>query len=512
MIVKGAPRGGPTQLAQYLLRVNKDTEERADMLELQSAWAQPDSDKEHIASQLVETFRDWQLLTEGTQQGRDGLYHAQISPEGRYATGMTEQQWKRTADILGEELGLKDQPRALVLHSGKDGRPHLHVVWARTDADAMKLVSDSYNYVAHERASHRMELEFGHEFVPGKHAKRDRKRQPEFPKADFGHDERLQSERTGLTPAARKEQITALQAAADSGQAFKAALEDAGYILAKGHRGYVIVDQAGGHYNLARQLDGMKTKELRAFMAGVDLDQLPTIEEAKALLEAREVAPVKTTKGGEQGEQTSQFLPQPAAPQPQPPAPPAQDAELEALKKALDERDERDLVKLLDYHALQLRQKEHDLGLLNDGKISDLDAGFELERDALREKHRQERSGLKGVIDAIESRWNPALAAEKTKQRRHEQRQLLRRQKKERADHVALIEQTKQQELENLKERHGQQLRDRQEHLKEDRERYIREHHEAKKMLAELEAERLKELERNDSLREGPPPPKLGKS
>jgi hypothetical protein len=26
-----------------------------------------------------------------------------------------------------------------------------------------------------------MELEFGHEFVPGKHAKRDRKKQEQFP-------------------------------------------------------------------------------------------------------------------------------------------------------------------------------------------------------------------------------------------------------------------------------------------------------------------------------------------
>lgn len=510
MIVKGAPRGGPTQLAQYLLRVNQETEERADMLELQSAWAQQGSDKDHIATQLVETFRDWQLLTEGTKQGRDGLYHAQISPEGRYATGMTADQWKRTADILGEELGLKDQPRALVLHSGKDGRPHLHVVWARTDADAMKLVSDSYNYVAHERASHRMELEFGHEFVPGKHAKRDRKRQAEFPRAEMGHDERMLAERTGLSPAERKEQITALHAAADSGQAFKAALEDAGYILAKGHRGYVLVDQAGGHFNLARQIEGVKTKELRAFMAGVELDKLPTIEEAKALQEAREAAPVKTTTGGDQGEQTSQFLP--PEPTAQPPAASVQDAELEALKKALAERDERELVKLLDYHALELRQREHDLGLLNDGKISDLDAGFELERDALREKHKQERTGIKGVLDAIERRWNPALAAEKTKERRNEQRQLLRRQKKERTDYVALIEQTKQQELENLKERHAQQLRDRETHQKEEQERYIREHHEAKKMLAELEAERTKELERNDSLRDGPPPPKLGKT
>ena len=115
------------------------------------------------------------------RQGEYGLYHAQISPAPKYAPTMTPEQWKRAADILGEELGLQDQPRALVLHAGKDDRPHLHVVWSRTDIDEMKLRSDSFNYQAHERASHRMELEFGQEFVPGKHAKRDREKAAGIP-------------------------------------------------------------------------------------------------------------------------------------------------------------------------------------------------------------------------------------------------------------------------------------------------------------------------------------------
>ena len=46
--------------------------------------------------------------------------------------------------------------------------------------------------------------------------------------------------------------------------------------------------------------------------------------------------------------------------------------------------------------------------------------------------------------------------------------------------------------------------------------RYIREHEDAKRTLAEMQEEQrqreLEEaLERNDSLRDGPPPPKLGK-
>src|SRR5712691_5041883 len=238
MIAKGASRSGPRQLAVYLMRVERwDTGEPAELLELQSPWVAgvDDEDRERTAGQLIEAFRDWQTLVEGTRQGRDGLYHAEINPEAHYARTMTAEEWKRAADILAEELGLQDQPRALVLHAGTDDRPHLHVVWCRTDIDKMKVISDGYNYVAHERASQRMELEFGHEFVPGKHAKRDRKKQKDCPRQKLNQDEDQYQKRTGLSKENRIKQITALHAAADSGPAFKAALEDAGYILAKGN-------------------------------------------------------------------------------------------------------------------------------------------------------------------------------------------------------------------------------------------------------------------------------------
>lgn len=64
---------------------------------------------------------------------------------------VTPQQWERTADVLEEELGLQGHPRAIVLHE-KDGRVHVHVVWQRTDIETMTLVSDSWNYLAHEKA------------------------------------------------------------------------------------------------------------------------------------------------------------------------------------------------------------------------------------------------------------------------------------------------------------------------------------------------------------------------
>ena len=273
MIIKGASRSGPKQLATHLTRT--DTNERVEVLELQSP-----------AGNLREAFRDWQTLSEGTR-GRLGLYHANIDPAEGYA--MTAAQWARAADVLEEELGLTRQPRAVVMHE-KHGRQHVHVVWSRTDIDTMTLRADSHNYQAHERASQRLEIEFGHEIVPGKHAKRDRERQPELPQSEVNHAEWQQAERSGLDPRARKAQIRQLWEASDTAPAFAAALEDAGYLLARGdRRDFIIVDRQGEAYSLGRDA-GVRAAELRDFMAGIDRAALPSqadaIQQQKNALEA----------------------------------------------------------------------------------------------------------------------------------------------------------------------------------------------------------------------------------
>lgn len=268
MIIKGKSRAGPSQLARHLGRA--DTNERVELLEL--AWG---------GTSVQEAFRDWQVISEGTK-GRLGLYHANIDPDAKYA--MTRDQWLRAVEVLEEELGLQGQPRAIVMHE-KNGREHIHVVWARTDMDTMKLRSDSMNYQAHERASLRLEQEFGHEHVPGKHAKRDREAQPEFPTAEAQHDEWQQGERGGMNHRERKAQVKGLYEASDTGQAFKAALEDAGYVLARGdRRDFVILDTDAKVHSLGRQLPGVTAKDLRAFMAEIDPDGLATVKEARAML------------------------------------------------------------------------------------------------------------------------------------------------------------------------------------------------------------------------------------
>lgn len=604
MIAKGAARSEPKQLAVYLMRVGRyDTGEPAELLELQSPWAESENGtRERTAAKLAEAFRDWQTLAEGTKQGEYGLYHAQISPAPQYADTMTPEQWKRAADILGEELGLQDQPRAIVLHAGKDDRHHLHVVWSRTDIEEMKLQSDSFNYLAHERASERMELEFGQEFVPGKHAKRDRERQPEFPRQKMSQDEAQQAERLGITKEERIKQLAAIRQPCDDGLAFKNALEEAGYLLAKGNRrSFVLVDDQGETFSLSKYSPDLKGKSYKAFMASVDPATLPTVDEAKVIQEERQEA-AKTAAPAEAPKQAleaskfvppelaqkleqpsrlpestipaydpdyyspqrqaeraglvSKFLTPPEAPKstpapvqkveppapaparpeastPQPidltlyapkpreipppapekPAPPQEDPEVQAIKKALAERHAKEVQKWAEEHVAELRQLEHDLTVINLGKLKDFDAILAGERAALRDRHQQQRhKGIKGFIDAFQGKLNPAQEIEKAQERRREIDQLKAKQEKERNDYWALIQQTKKLEIENLKERQGLQSSNRERQREEEEGRYIREHHEAKRKFAEIEARRIhEELEKNENLREGPPPPRLGK-
>lgn len=284
MIIKGGSRSGPKWLGRHLTRV--DTNERVHVMELQSPHAD-----------LTEAFRDWQVITEGTR-GFKGLYHANIDPAMDYA--MTHDQWWRCVEVLERELGLEGQPRAIVLHE-KHGREHLHVVWSRADTATMTLRSDSHNYLAHERASFVLEQEFGHEMVPGKHAKRDRDRQSDMPRAEVSHDEWQQAERSGVDHRARKAQITQLFEASDSGPAFKAALEDAGYVLVRGDkRGFVLLDTDGRAHSLSRQLPDVKAADLRAFMVEIDLESLPSVKEARTAIREKdrkaEAGPESTSK------------------------------------------------------------------------------------------------------------------------------------------------------------------------------------------------------------------------
>lgn len=490
MIVKGGSRGRPGQLAKHLMRT--DTNERIEVLELHSG-----------IDDLSATFRDWQTLCEGTR-GTKGLYHVNIDPDARY--DMTRQQWARAVEVLEKELGLDGQPRAVVMHE-KKGRQHIHVVWQRTDLETMTLRSDSYNYLAHERASLRLEQEFGHEHVPGKHAKRDREKQAEFPRAEATHGEWQQAERAALSVADRRAEIAALKEAADNGAAFKAALEDAGYMLAQGDkRDFVLVTAEGSVLSLGRELK-MKAAEVRAFMAEVDRAALPTATEVKDAQRAKEDAPAPEAITPPSPDEQAPPLAEdrPAAPEEaqQPDLPPTLDP---VVARALDERQQQEAEKLATWHDAEARNLDHVLSIELQEKQDHLAAMHTAARDRLKREIQEKRSGIEGFIEALQNRLNPGRGAEQRAAREKEWRQLHAQQARERHDLQVLWAQTHAEQREELHERHAQQRREQAAQFAAERQRYTEDAERAAEMRRRIEEDRrIEEQQRQTRRNTGPP-------
>jgi hypothetical protein len=471
LIIKGKSRGGPKQLATHLLRA--DTNERVEVLELQST-----------AATLPEAFREWQLIAEGTK-GTRGLYHANIDPDARYT--MTAEQWHRAVDVLERELGLDGQPRAVVLHE-KQGRQHIHVVWQRTDIDTMTLVSDSRNYHAHERASLALEQEFGHEIVAGKHAKRDDS-QP-TPQSEINHAEWQQAERTGIDPRELKDQVTALYHASDSGASFQQVLDQAGLIIAKGdRRDFVIVDEAGEVHSLARQIRGVTTKDLRAFMADVDRETLPTVEEAKAL-------------------QKDRPAPEPPAlaEVPETPRPVDGGSEGVPLDEALRAWHAEDMRRLAEFHAAEMDRRAT---MLDEKIAARLEKSDARRTEALAQYDAQaERSALARIVDRVIGMVAPAWAERRQAERDEARQAAVNALDRERKQEVTRLDAAKQAELADLAERQAEQTRTREAQFTEELACRVRDYEEAQRFAAQLaEQERQRQEAMQQSHSPGPEPP-----
>jgi len=473
MIIKGGSRGAPAQLGRHLLRT--DTNGRVEILELQS----PTGD-------LREALRDWQCLAEGTR-GTKGLYHANIDPEARYA--MSAEQWQRAVEVLEEKLGFQGQPRAVVLHE-KHGRSHIHVVWQRTDVETMTLRSDSHNYRKHEEASLALEMEFGHEHVPGKHAKRDRQKQPELPKAEINHAEWQQSERTGVDPRERKEMMRALYEQSDSGIALKAALEEKGFMLAKGdRRDFVLVDIAGETYSLGREI-GVPAKELRDFMADVDRDKLPSAEQARTLQTEKQPAPPDKT------------------PPPEPPSaaetPALSDARIAAIRQALADHNAAESRRQIRAQESERTQTEAILEREISEKLADFDAAQQAARD--RYLRDNDKRGIDAVLATLKEYVMPAKAADEALREQEKAQALLERLEKERNSYLEALERGKALELDALDERHAQARRELAARHEADLARNLREEEIARRLLLEMEEQRRRDEERaRDGPDHGPP-------
>lgn len=271
MIINGGSRAGGRNIARHLSRT--DTNEVAQLVQITGT----------AANDLDGALREMEAVAAGTRC-KYPLYHANIDPPP--GATLTPEQWRRSVDLLGEKLGLGDQPRAVMRHI-KHGREHVHVVWSRIDADNMRAISDSNNYRIHEQVSRQLEREFGLERVEGVHTgDRDQAR----PVAEITQAEQQQAERTGRTVEEITAAIRAAWERSNTGGDFARELGEAGFVLARGdRRAFVILDEAGGIHSPRRRL-GIRAGEINAKCADIDPAELPGIEDGRKLLAVRQAA------------------------------------------------------------------------------------------------------------------------------------------------------------------------------------------------------------------------------
>lgn len=310
MVIKGNARGGGAELARHLQRT--DTNERMSVLEVRGV----------AALDIDGALREMEIVSAGARTAKP-FYHASINTP--IVERMTEAQRVRAIDRLEDELGLTGQPRVVVLHV-KEGREHTHVAWSRIDAETLTAIPDSHNYRRHEIVARELEREFGHERVQGVHVERDGVPRPERTPSLA---ETRQAERSGFTPDEIRERVTALWQATDSGKAFAAALDDAGFVLAKGDkRDFVLIDEAGETHSLGRRVDGVKAAAVRERMADIDPATLPSVDAAKAIQHDRHHDRHQAADAARQAE--------PAKEQPREPLPP----EIENIQKTVRHADD----------------------------------------------------------------------------------------------------------------------------------------------------------------------------
>jgi Relaxase/Mobilisation nuclease domain len=215
-------------------------------------------------------------------KAKEYIYSLSISP----SAPLTREQYNEAIGAIENRLGLTDQPRAVVFHV-KDGREHCHVAWSRIDVDKMRAVHMAHDHRKLMDLACELARKFGHGLPPGLKAWEEKqKREKEKLEATLG--EKAQAEETGITPEQRREEITAAYKASDSAEAFRSALEQKGYVLARGDkRGLVVVDRFGNPHSLTRYIKGHSAKEIKAKLAALSPEQLPSVDQAKEIMRQR---------------------------------------------------------------------------------------------------------------------------------------------------------------------------------------------------------------------------------
>jgi hypothetical protein len=190
----------------------------------------------------------------------------------------TEQDFLEAADRAEQQLGLIDQPRAIVVHE-KEGRRHAHVVWSRIDADEMKAINLPHFKNKLRDLSRELFLDHGWTLPDGLATYGNKS------PLNFTLEEWQQAKRQGLDPREIKQAFQQAWERCDSQIGFQNALEERGYFLARGdRRGFVALDVDGKVFAIPKWTN-LKAKEVNAKLGSPDT--LPSVKETRSTIRSK---------------------------------------------------------------------------------------------------------------------------------------------------------------------------------------------------------------------------------
>lgn len=262
MILVGNQRGNSKDMADHLLKSENDTV----IVHEVSGFIGDD-----LHSAFQESYA-WSKFG----KAKDHLYSLSLNPPK--SANVSDEYFVKTINRAEKMLGLTGQPRAIVFHYKHDSegnlRKHAHTVWSRITLD-MKAVNIAFDHRKLQTLALQLYQENNWEIPLGFFNKQER----DF--SNYTHSEHQQARRCGKYADQIKRIYADAYSRSDTKQTFANALQEHGYILAKGnHAAYVAVDVHGEVYAIARSLP-INTKEIRTKLG--EPDDLPDVEQATQL-------------------------------------------------------------------------------------------------------------------------------------------------------------------------------------------------------------------------------------
>jgi hypothetical protein len=279
MIPFASQRGGGQDLATHLM--NAHDNEQVVLLQVRGA----------IARDLHGAFAEWEAIAKALTRARQYLCSLSINPDELQGR-LTRAQYLDYIERAEKRLGLTGQPRAIIFHvkQGDDGRArqHCHVIWSRTDVENRRAIPLSFFKEKMMTVTREFARDYGLTLPPGYDRQADEQRR----NRQLSAYDCVKQKETGISHEERMAAVSDAWRRSDGAKAFVAALEDLGYVLARGRNKtrIVLVDFYGHTTALSRLIDdaSVRAKHVRDFLgAAFAPDRLPTVEQAQALATQR---------------------------------------------------------------------------------------------------------------------------------------------------------------------------------------------------------------------------------